>query len=646
MNNLEDEVIAYATPKRWDTIISNTKNSNEIYAALSVNVSDFNTSREAIPAKRNKNAYKNTKLYKKFIAEESKKILSNSASKKNLKDHNEDAIINKSSKEVKEFDIDRENNNLSNTYKNCTLPKIRTNNDLNQTDSQIMSSTNPNSIIINPETNQEDDKKVLISQYESLLHQLASQLDIQIKRNKDLEESIRTQAKKSSTIIESLRIHAEDEISELSFKLDETEKENNDLKLQLKVFRDKYMKKDLMENMNDEEIREKINSDKRRIIQLENELKNALNGSIKNTKLESELREKNEEISMLKNRIKQLNEEITKNKSMISELKDDYSSLLRKKNETDSENKELLAQIRSDEISLHKLLQENDRLNESNKTIEELKNENYMMKQMVVEIEREKNLLGIKLDKSHRKYQTLELELMKSESTIKVQMETITELQRDYEELIMKEKSLISLQDENDSITKRRINKYETTKPIENNDEFKPKEKINNKIREKFKPLDNQQDEIKNKYEEYRKRQKSSMLVELFKWPEENQYNTQHRPNVNRSLNNGRKPLIEVKRMKSPEHEFISRSRKVNNSMVTNKTYTTKKEQIEKLQNNLQLLLSEKTKLQKDYSKFGKQSEKSLMQKKRKEEVEFELDLNEKNIQRIEYKLRELDALS
>eukprot|EP00826_Nyctotherus_ovalis_P004286 TRINITY_DN10916_c0_g1_i20.p1 TRINITY_DN10916_c0_g1~~TRINITY_DN10916_c0_g1_i20.p1 ORF type:complete len:409 (+),score=165.54 TRINITY_DN10916_c0_g1_i20:73-1299(+) len=330
----------------------------------------------------------------------------------------------------------------------------------------------------------------------------------------------------------------------------------------------------------------------------------------RNIRLEADLRKREEEIFSLKNLNTQLKAEIETHKEMKKQLKDDYSELLQRKGEGDVEIQRLTNKIYSEEINTHKLVQENERLaravnslNDAKEamdvSIEEIKQENIELKQILTDLDREKNLLASKLEKARRDSQTLEIALRKAENTIGLQMKAISELQKDYHTIVEREKSSLPAP------------------------EFFTAQEVAESRKKSI-----EMDSLKSRYEEYKQRQNKSTLGDVFKWEEP-------KPNVkpeNTEVSLGRKMLM------APAKNVIV-------GMPSDRKFEENKDQIGKFQNSLQMLLTEKQKLEKEYSKFGLRTEKSIAQKKRKEELEFELDLNEKNIQRTKFKLRELNAL-
>ena len=94
------------------------------------------------------------------------------------------------------------------------------------------------------------------------------------------------------------------------------------------------------------------------------------------------------------------------------------------------------------------------------------------------------------------------------------------------------------------------------------------------------------------------------------------------------------------------QNDLSPNGRNVIVGMPSNKKYEENKGQIEILQNNLQFLLVEKQKLDKEYFIVCPKAEKSVAQRKRKVELESEIDLVDKDIQRTKMKLREFDAFN
>eukprot|EP00826_Nyctotherus_ovalis_P033999 TRINITY_DN2783_c0_g2_i1.p1 TRINITY_DN2783_c0_g2~~TRINITY_DN2783_c0_g2_i1.p1 ORF type:complete len:396 (-),score=104.73 TRINITY_DN2783_c0_g2_i1:83-1270(-) len=81
-------------------------------------------------------------------------------------------------------------------------------------------------------------------------------------------------------------------------------------------------------------------------------------------------------------------------------------------------------------------------------------------------------------------------------------------------------------------------------------------------------------------------------------------------------------------------------------SMPSNKKYMDNKVEIVILQNNLQFFLLEKQRLDKEYSSVTSKADKSVAQRKKKAELENDIDSIEKDIQRTKLKLREYNAFN
>ena len=509
--------------------------------------------------------------------------------------------------------------------------------DIQSDNKPISYSTMPSNVDI-----KEDEQGMIIAQYELLLQQLTSQLEKQIKRNKELEIVIATQAQKSTSIIEVLRDQAEKEISELAQKLEQCNKEKEELRIKLEQIESEHKQtilEKVQENQVTAELKRKIDLDgmsKMHMGQVEENMRKVM-GQIneKNIRLEAELRKKEEELFSLKNINNQLKTEVETHKEINKQLKNDYSILIKSKGEADFELQKLTSKMYTDEISSHKLLQENERLNRTinslndakdaiERTMEEVKNENIELKQILTSCDKEKNILSTRLEKACRDFQTLEIELMKDENTIKLQASTINELQSDYNDLLEREKSSLP----EASLTTKFISREKPGLKSRRSPEEKNEQK--------------EQKEMKNRYQEYKQRQNTSTLGDVFKWEDES------RSSQN---NNSKEKLNKSGYIKGSTSENALGRRYLNNLQQNNTMESTNgrkgdgSEQITKLKSSLQMLTSEKQKLEKEYAKFPPKSEKVISQKKRKEEIEFELDLNEKNIQRTKHKLRELNAL-
>jgi len=682
----------------------------------------------------------NSKLYKKFMAEESKRVKASPIeSRKDLtektgsKEKTPEKSIN--TYDVYQEDLSKKSRKQENTYEEpsilppdspeiprrspnknpeilpCPEDKKDPENDKNiispilQPQQNLASSISPmqstaffpnmpypmvgqtNHVVNNTAQMQEIEHGMIIAQYESLMQQLTTQLEKQIKRNKELETVISAQAQKSTKLIETLRNHAEEEISEISQKFDKTVEENEFLKGridQLEGDRKKIILEKEQESQVASELKRKLDSDganKVRMNQVEDELRKIISQvNTKNVSLEAELRKKDEEIFSINNHNSQLRTELNTQKEIIKQLKDDYAISLQKKADADAEIQKLMAKIYADETTIHKLSQENERISRTinsltaskeavENNMEEVKNENLELKQTLNVLEKEKTQLNAKLEKSYRDYQSLEIALMKAENTAQLQNETICELQKDYNLLIEREKQNAqnipispmkppqAIKSAKETPSKKKMTPPKKTEQTQISKSESLKPEISQPVSE--------QEELKSRYKEYKMRQTASALGEVFKWKEPElaekslDKNKIDKYENEKELEN-EKTQIPINKPKSIQNTPPTEIRKIETQLVplkqpiqppvvtmpSNKKYEENKDQITKLQNNLQILLSEKQRLDKEYQKFGARAEKSAAQRKRKEEIEFELDLNEKNIQRIKHKLRELNAFS
>jgi hypothetical protein len=431
----------------------------------------------------------------------------------------------------------------------------------------------------------QDEYELMKERADLLIRQLTSQLEYQVRRNKDLEAVVKGQAQKATVVIEELRKHAEDEIVELSLRLEKSEQVNKELQSLIS-----------QENVLNPEV-------------------TILRDFIPRiTSKEDNNRVSQEEGIALKQEIDKLREELKVYKETSDKVK----------SKVEAENQKLISKVHSIEMELNKIEQEKANLirtvNSLNSTkgiietaTEELKKENLELKQVIIELEKKKTSLTIKLDKADRDYKALKLELIKADNIIKLQVETIKELQNDYSNLLNKEESYSMLPVRRDALS--------NIVDEENSIKKETKLQAGNERRSLY-----QQEDINTRYEEYRQRQSVSALVDV--------------PNKRNASCNRR----QYSKERSPEYKKLNTSN--NCAMPSDKFYADNKEQIDKLQSNLQMLLTEKIKLDKEFSKFGSRPEKSIVQKKRKEELEFEIDLNEKNIQRVKFRLRELNAFT
>lgn len=528
-----------------------------------------------------------------------------------------------------------ESKQMYSTMKQDALPEY--NQSMQSTDKpQVYSTVQANSAPYGSEERtraEEGEQRMIIGQYESVLQQLAAQLEKQVRRNKELETLVAAQAQKSTRIIEVLREHAEQEIEELSAKLEHSNRERDELKMKIGRVESEYKQTILekeQENQLTAELRRRLDLDgmsKAHMGQVEESMRKVM-GQIngKNIMFEAELRKKEEEVFSLKNINTQLKGEIETHKEINKQLKDDYAMIMQKKGEVDSEMQRLTNKIYADEIASHKLLQENDKLSRAvtslndakealERSMEDIKSENMELKQGLADCDRERNLLATKLEKAHRDYQTLEIALMKAENTMKLQAETINDLQSDYNTLVEHEKSSIPMKG-SELVSSPFLGRDRSV--------LEPR-----KVAER----QGNQQEVKTRYQEYKQRQNTSTLGDVFRWNDDSKArNAKEKNALNRTT-------------EEPEVGRTFFKRLQQNDAAGNRKYEENSEQITKLQNSLQMLLGEKQKLEKEYSRFPPKSEKAMSHKKRKEEIEFELDLNEKNIQRTKFKLRELNAL-
>lgn len=521
---------------------------------------------------------------------------------------------------------------------------------------------------------------MIIAQYESLLQQLSGQLEKQIKRNRELEGVVGSQAAKSTKLIEALRAQAEEEMQELAKRAEAAEREREELRSKVEAIESDHKRFVLereQESQMTDELRRRLDCDganKVRMSQVEEELRKALsqvNG--KNVSLEAELRKKDEEIFSLHNANEQVKAEIVTHKEIVKQLKNDYALLVQKKGEGDTETQGLMSRIYAAEIAMHKMSQENERLERavavlngakeaSDQSMEEIKKDNMELKRALTEAEKEKTQVAARLEKAHRDYQTLEIALMKAENNVRLQTDTIAELQSDYSSLLDKERQqftpgkppTVPGRSEAAALSMS-MTMPRGSPPKRSESETMSRLGDGNGNGNTAAAPATEHEETKSKYLEYKQRQNTSALGDMFRWGNEPEQ-------VPAQSNRGPNPMDERPlsgtmidpsqrsggaKMATPDRKDSAAANKlVIVTMPSNRKYEESKDQIAKLQNNLQSLLAEKQKLDKDYSKFGARAEKSMAQRKKKEELEFDLDLNEKNIQRVKHKLRELNAFS
>jgi len=545
------------------------RNSNEIYVrGIATNVSELATSLDDIPINAIRKGYENSKLYKKFVESESKRV---KQSPKLMKEENDGIKFKDTLKSPSK-------RGASNTRNEKFTALVNT-------------------------EYKEGEYNLIKERTALLIRQLTNQLEYQLRRNKDLEIAIRGQAQKTTMIIEELRRHAEEEITELNSKLEKNEQTNKQLQLLIKQ---------------QESI---LNSDRH---------------VIKDSMRKSISKETVEEGIMLREEIDRLRDELIAYKEISDKVKNE---LVEKKCEVEEENKKLMSKVRASEMELNKIEQEKtnlirtvNSLNSAKGIIEagaeELKKENLELKQTIIELEKEEASLNIKLDKVDRDYKTLKLELVKADNIIKLQAETIKELQKDYSDLLNREESYSMLPVRK---VKGVLNNTMDDERFENSIKKESRLQTGNERRSRI--TDYEQEDIKARYEEYRQRQSVSTLMDL-----PNKRNT----SCYRAYNCKR----QYSKSRSPEKEYKKQNTSHDYGMPSDKLYADNKEQIDKLQSKLQMLLAEKIRLDKEFSKFGNKPERSIVQKKRKEELEFELDLNEKNVQRVKFRLRELNAFT
>eukprot|EP00826_Nyctotherus_ovalis_P058096 TRINITY_DN7964_c0_g1_i3.p1 TRINITY_DN7964_c0_g1~~TRINITY_DN7964_c0_g1_i3.p1 ORF type:complete len:336 (-),score=79.84 TRINITY_DN7964_c0_g1_i3:57-1064(-) len=301
--------------------------ASEIYARnVEGTVLEFGSSFDEASIRAVRKGYEKSKLYKKFIESESKKFRhSLSAARKEPAKQ-----LNKSQSKKRNQDSQHHMNTFQSPTRN-TKPIAFT-----------LSNLNP------------------IKDNELFTRQLALQLEIQTKRNKDLEAVVRAQAQKATTIIESLRKNAEEEIAELSCKLERSEKMNRELKCYIEEREAKELVKKNVGN----------------------------SGSVKG---------RNEEIIKLKKQFDQLSDEFVIYKEASSKMKSDHLALVQRSNELEQE-KENLAQTVNAISNTKEIIEA---------AAEELKKENFNLKQTIAEFDKEKTSLTIKLDKADRDYNCL-----------------------------------------------------------------------------------------------------------------------------------------------------------------------------------------------------------------------------------------------
>ena len=494
---------------------------------------------------------------------------------------------------------------------------------------------------------------LIIAQYDSLLKEMAKQLQNQVHKNKELESVISNQTHKTTLIIENLRQHAEKEIATLTKIIDKNkvEKEEFIAKIErLEAYRKQALLEVQKESMHTAELVRNVELDKMnklRVGKLEEELKKSVNDlTSKNIKLESEIRKKDEELYLLRNLSNQFKLEIETHKEVFDQLKGDYELLIKEKTEIDIENQKLASKNYENEILLDKLSKETEKykinMNELNnekngiqQTIKEIKEENMELKESLVGSDSEKTQLKIQLEKSYRVIENLQVALIKAENMNKIQIKIIDEIQNEYKSMLDKEKSLSFKDIEQDyKLATSRIQKSYLTEVDNNNNQNKaykrdlssyntenPRSMTRLKTRRR-EDSDNYKDELKNRYKEYRERNNKSLLSGI----------TKSRMNSNKEFSEN--DLI-IKKYKT------DKGMKVITPIKESKKLEDNEDQLIKLKNNLQILLNENKELNMKYSKYTLGTNLSFTQAKRKQELEFELDLNEKNIQRLKTKIKE-----
>ncbi len=523
----------------------------------------------------------------------------------------------------------------------------------------------------------------LISHYQGLLQQATSQMGFQSKRTKELEQAIAAQKAKSTKLLGELKAQAEAEVQGWTRKLDDERREKEEWKARHEKLELEYKKLRLdvdQEKQATGELARKMmfnDSNKAKMGQIEEGLRKCVGQlTSKTVAQESEIRQKEERVFSLQAENQQLRTELGVQKEIIERLKCDYSGVFQKRTDSEMAIQGLKSQIYADDGAMRKLQQELDRLALENASLadakaalegslNEVKAENGELNRTLAKMEKDNAALSSQLEKLSRDYQSLEISSIKANSTIEMQNETIASLQEDYNKLVTRHKESFS------PLSPGRKNAHQRRPPIPALPLHVPAAAkstgatLHTEASVVVPSAPVASADLKTRYNEYRSRQNESCLGQILRWDAEpsvgeknvqameqgraSRETTTGRPQAhshNPSYSGGEEVQIGSQR-KSPAGEQPSAMPTKTKVIVTfpsNQKFEANREQIDKVQKNLVALQGEKAQLESEYAKFGQRGEKSFALKKRKQELEFEIDLADKNIQRLKQKLREFNA--
>jgi len=605
----------------------------------------------------------NSKLFKKFVAEEEyKKIIKplKAISQNNFTQENQPSPI---LSPERNNSLSKSKNNSDSAAKNVSP---------HQDHNQKISGISGFEETLGPEKpknsfpSQQISPMPFIPENPKSIDPVYGMLELAIRKNQELEKAVTSQTEKSTKVIENLRNKTEDEFQNYQKKLDaeialknewkdkfeKLDLEYKKAKLiweQSKIDTIEYTKKYEMTESNCKNLSELEESQRKCLTQLTSKI-------IAN---ESEIRQKDERIFSLQNEVQQLKIEYNIQKDVLEQLKSDYTTVFQKRTNNEAELSQLKTKLFNSETLSRKAQQNCENFESENKTLreqkialentlEEIKNENTELNKIIARLEKSNADLLAQNEKIKRDYQSLEISYFKLQANSDTIEKSLIMIKEDYEKLVEQNKQILG--GNKNKINIPQINGISKLNIIENNSLTSRTNNISDFPSAKYN---------ENKY----KQNQSTNLTNLLKWDTSEQGNKlttsfeQQNPTAQpkiaeKPISESAKPISTQKvtnsLQDSTNFDLQSKSENIIKPVVvtfpSNKKYEENKDLIFKMQSNLQQLQTEKQQLEKEYAKFGQKSQSSIAQKKRKEELEFELDLTDKNIQRIKQKLREFKA--
>ncbi len=331
----------------------------------------------------------------------------------------------------------------------------------------------------------------------------------------------------------------------------------------------------------------------------ENEYKKKLNDyEQKILHSNKEIIRQREEIEELSNKCINCVNESKARESTINSLRAEINDYHKRNSELEIQLHEMKSKSLSESIESRKLKNEHDevvrcfkqaqdKLSILQSTLESLKNENNNNRAEKETLENDSLVLHSKMNKLEIEYYSTKSQLTQLESKSRANEKAYKALQEDYNRLLKRQDFII------DSPSNKRSYKSNFTS-------------LNNTMQVVTAPIIKRSpEEEPKKYKETKYKQNISTVGEMMKW-DESQYD------------------------KRQDFKTGNRAFGIDN-----------KEIVAEVDAKIQEISSEKKKLEAEYSKFSSKSS-NIAQRKRKDEICFEIDLADKNINKLKQKLREL----